>query len=145
MALFNILEAPDGKPDRVMVIREGFSPGAFIFTVFWALWHRMWVVAAILFAILAAVSLAAGLVGLSPTLTSVLEAAVSLIFGFEATRLRTVSSERAGYRLVGQMEASNQEAAELQYFMGRQRPSSAVRAPVLPAASHDTLGLFGNV
>jgi hypothetical protein len=145
MALFNILEAPDGNPDRVMVIREGFSPGAFIFTVFWALWQRMWVVAAILIAVLAAISLAAGLLGLGPNLTSVLEAAVSLIFGFEATRLRTVSSERAGYRLVGLIEASNQEAAELQYFTGRQRPSPPVNAPVLPPASHDTLGLFGNL
>lgn len=145
MALFNILEAPDGEPDRLVVVRERFSAAAFVFTILWSLWHRMWVVSAILLALLVAISFTAGALGLNPALAGLFEAAVSLIFGFEAQRLRIMSLERAGFRLSALIEASNREAAELQYFMGRRRSSVPVVAPILPPAAHDTLGLFGNV
>lgn len=145
MALFNILEAPDGNLDRVIAVKECFSPSAFVFTVLWALWHRMWVVAAILFALLAGIGFTTSALGLNPALAGLFEAAVSLIFGFEAKRLRIMSLERAGFRVSAMIEASNQEAAELQYFMGRQRSSVPAVAPILPPAAHDTLGLFGNV
>ena len=145
MALFNILEAPDGKPDRLVVVRERFSTAAFIFTILWSLWHRMWVVSAILFALLVAIGFTVSTLGLNPVLAGLFETAVSLIFGLEANRLRIMSLERAGFRLSALIEASNQEAAELQFFMGRQRSSVPVVAPILPPAAHNTLGLFGNV
>ena len=145
MSLFNILEAPNGNPDRVATVKEGFSVGALVFTVFWALWQRMWVVSAVLFALFAAVAIAVSAQVLDPVVASVLEAAIALIFGFEARRLHMVSLERAGYRAAGLIEASNREAAELEYFMGRQRQPARVPHPILPPASHDTLGLFGNV
>lgn len=145
MALFNILEAPNSDPDRVIVVREGFSSAALIFTVFWTLWHRMWIATAVLIALLAGISLAVTLLGLNPILATALEAALGLILGLEAANLRVMSWQRSGYRLAGLVEASNQEAAELKYFMTRKRPLVSARAPVLPPASHDTLGLFGNV
>ena len=145
MALFNILEAPDGNPDRVAAVKEGFSAGALVFTLFWALWQRMWVVAAILFALFAVIAIAVNAQVLDSVVASVLEAAIALIFGFEARKLHMLSLERAGYRAKGLIEASNREAAELEYFMGRHRQPAKVPPPILPPASHDTLGLFGNV
>ena len=145
MALFNILEAPDGKPDRLVVVRERFSAAALVFTMCWSLWHRMWVVSAILLALLVGIGFTVVALGLNPALAGLFETAISVIFGFEAQRLRIVSLEKAGYRLTALIEASNREAAELQYFMNHQRLSPRAVAPILPPAAHDTLGLFGNV
>lgn len=143
MALFTVLEPPHGEIDKVTFVKEGFAPAALIFTVLWALFHRMWVVAAILFVVLVAISLSVSMLNLDAAIASLLEIAVGLIFGFEARRLWTMSLERAGYRRAGLIEASNQEAAELAYFANRAHRVQAMTAPKLRAHAEDTLGLFG--
>lgn len=150
MALFTILEAPDGQPEKVAVIREGFSLPAAAFTIFWALWHRMWIVAVLLFLITVALELGAGALRLDPMLMSGAGLAVSLLFGFEARALQAVSLSRAGYRNVGMISAESRESAELQYFA--QRYTGQAPAPAAPQIStrpapgqhHDALGLFGS-
>ncbi len=146
MALFNVLEPPDGKPDGVVFIPEGFSWAALVFTVIWALVHRMWVVAAVLFAGLTGVALAEaqGLIG--PELASIIHFAISLLFGFEARRLWALSLTRAGFSQAGLIEATSLEAAELAYFASRAPAVAAPAMPVrIPAHPGDTLGIFGNV
>ena len=49
MKIYTVLEPPDGKSERVAFVPEGFSWGALMFGLLWALWHRMWVVALLLF------------------------------------------------------------------------------------------------
>ena len=145
MSLFNVLEPPDGKPDRVVFIPEGFSWAALVFTVFWALFHRMWVVAALLFAGLTGVALAEaqGLIGAE--LASITHFAISLLIGFEARRLEVLSLMRAGYTQAGLIEATSLEAAELAYFASRAPAVAAASTPVrLAAHPADTLGIFGN-
>jgi hypothetical protein len=144
MALFTVLEPPQGEIDKVTFVKEGFAPAALVFTVLWALWHRMWVVAASLFALLVAISLSVSLGGLSPVIGSLLELGVGMIFGWEARRLWVMSLERAGYRQTGLIEASNQEAAELAYFASRPRMAKAVAVSKPLAHADDTLGLFGS-
>ena len=148
MALFTILEAPDHKSDRLVVVKDGFSASALIFTVFWALWHRMWVISAILFALFVATGLLVNVLGINSTLGSALEIAIGLIFGFEARGLYIRSLEKAGYHMAGLIEASSREAAELSYLLGRESSRMAMStavAPIRAPAAHDTLGLFGNV
>ena len=45
----HILPGADALEDAPLLVREGFCWPAAIFTVFWALWHRMWLVAGLLF------------------------------------------------------------------------------------------------
>ena len=145
MRIFTVLESPDGRPERVVVIQEGFSWGALLFTVMWALWHRMWVVAALLFAVTSFLTVAVALELLGPGLVSLLNFGISLVFACEARRLQEASLERAGFRHSGLIQASNAEAAELTYFSGRV-PFAAEPASARRAAAHtDTLGIFGNV
>ena len=61
MTIFTVLEPPDGNPERVAFVREGFSWSALLLTVLWAVWHRMWVVAALLFALTTALTVATNL------------------------------------------------------------------------------------
>jgi hypothetical protein len=147
MVLYTVLEPPDGKPDRVAFVPEGFAWGAFIFTTLWALWHRLWIVAAILFAIFAGLSAAVSLEVVGPGLGALLQFGISLIFGVVARQLQASSLEHAGFRWTGVISASCLEAAELTYFAGRKPPAPAL-TPTPTAyrgGPEDTLGIFGNV
>lgn len=142
MAIYTVLEAPNRDPRRTRFVPEGFSAWAFVFTVFWALWHRMWVVAAILFAFWVAMSLAVTQGGLNPLVAAAIEFGVALIFGFEARRLQVMSSLRSGHVEAGEVSGSTLAAAELAYFAAR--GTGVSRGPrTLPRASEDHLGLFG--
>jgi hypothetical protein len=149
MAIFSVLEPPDGRADRAVFIREGFSTWAFALSFFWALWHRMWVVAALLFAAEAALLLAAAGLGLDGRLAGAAEIALTVLFGFEARNLHALSLERAGYRPAGLVGASDLEAAELGFYAGRKvSPGAKAKAQsTVPSRTefYDTLGIFGNV
>lgn len=146
MALFNVFEPPDGKLERVVFISEGFCWSALFFTVFWAVFHRMWVVAGLLFAVFVLASLVEAWDLIVPVFAMVIHFAISLLFGFEARRLQSLSLERAGFRLAGLIEATSLEAAELAYFASRGRSTPVSAVPVrIPAHPLDTLGIFGNV
>jgi hypothetical protein len=149
MALFTILEPPDGRPEKVAVVPEGFSIRAAVFTIFWALWHRMWIIAVLLFVLSVSLELAARAFRLDPAIVTVSGLAVSLLFGFEARALQILSLKRAGYNVEGMISAESRESAELQYFSRRPAQTAQELPPLassLPAMSqhHDALGLFGS-
>jgi hypothetical protein len=145
MTLYTVLEPPDGQPDRVVFIPEGFAWGGFVFTWIWALWNRMWVIAALLFAAFAGLSVAVGFAVINPAIGSLLQFGISVLFGFEARQLQFSSLKRTGYRSAGMIEASGLEAAELSYFAARKPPSSVPASARYRGTPEDTLGIFGNV
>jgi hypothetical protein len=146
MAIFNILEPSDLNPDKVVLVREGFDAWALLLTVVWALWHRLWVVASLLFAAFVAIAVAEDWYHWHWGISLAAETGLAMVFGFEASRFRVQSLQRAGYRLTGLIQASSAAAAELQYFSGR-APARLGSAPVSYRAhrgADDTLGLFGS-
>lgn len=145
MALFTVLEPPDKKPERVAFVPEKFAGGALVFGFLWALWHRMWVIAAVLFALSVGLNAAMHFELLDAGIGSLIQIGIGLLFGFEARRLQVMSLERAGFRRAGLIEASDLEAAELTYFSER-APAPPPPAPTrYRAGPEDTLGIFGNV
>lgn len=145
MATFTVLESPDGDVEKVAFVREGFCWQAVLFTVLWALWQRLWLVAALLFALSTAVSVAANLDLLGAGFAALLQFGISLLFGFEARNLQVISLERAGYRRSGLIVASHQDAAELAYFAER-APTLGIQGAARTNAAHaDMLGIFGHV
>ena len=145
MTIFAVLEPPGAKPERIAFVGEGFAWGALAFTFLWALWQRMWVVAAMLFAASSALTVATSLDLLGPGLAALLQAGIALLFAFEARALQVISLERAGYRRLGYIQASNSEAAELAYFASREPRMSSSAPSRLRSLPDDTLGIFGNV
>ncbi len=147
MAIYAVLEPPNGDIDRTAFIAEGFSWGAFFLTLLWALWHRLWLVAGLMFLVLAAFSAAIRLNLADPAVLVAVQCGLGLLLGFEARHLRITALERAGYRPAALIMADSHEAAELTFFSrrassvpGRQPAASRVRS-----AADDTLGIFGNV
>ena len=145
MKVFTVLEPADGRPEGVVFVAEGFSWSALVLGFAWALWHRMWLVAALLFALTSALTVAANLHLLGSGLAALLQFGISLVLAFEARALQVASLERAGYRRNGLIQASTAEAAELAYFAGRARFAPEPSPSHMRAAPDDTLGIFGNV
>ena len=146
MAIYRVFERPGRSANEAVFIREGFSWAAAIFLVFWALWNRMWIVAAVLLACFAAVSVLGGYIAAGDDNLTIINAAIGLILGLEAEHLRGWSLRRAGYRETGLVQGNGIDEAELKFFMDR--PAETVLAgAVAPKLRHahapDTLGLFG--
>lgn len=142
MAIYTVLEHPAGDAEKVLLVKDGFVVGAFVFTVFWALWNRMWIVAAALFAFLVGLGFI-GQMGVPSAVVGLLDLGFGLIFGFEARRLQVYSLEKAGYSTVGVVEASQLEAAEIAYFLARK--GNATGIGMRKTSADDMLNLFGNV
>ncbi|MFT3988753.1 DUF2628 domain-containing protein [Aestuariivirga sp.] len=144
MAIYAVHSPIGGAPDKVAFVREGFSWSAFALGWMWALAHRLWVSAAILFTLDALLALGAAVLGV--IVTAAIGVAINLIFGFGARDLQANALTRRGMPEVGLSEGQSLEEAELRYFHGvgarMAVPAPARAAPYAPHA--DPLGLFGN-
>ncbi|MBI3673243.1 MAG: DUF2628 domain-containing protein [Rhizobiales bacterium] len=147
MTVYTIHRKPGAPPEDAVFVADGFSGWAFLFGPVWALWHRMWVAAAILLAVQAAISVSGPLAGFGDLTVASMGLAASLIFGFEAQALRMAALRRAGWKETGLATGASTEEAELNYFLGLGeglvREASIVPQALAPRHSTDPLGLFG--
>ena len=83
------LRKPLPNPERFVFVRDGFYFWAFVFSVLWMLWHRMWLILLIYVAVV---------VGL--------EYGAALSWGFQsATRLDRISDRAVGWHRGGDLAA----------------------------------------
>ncbi len=147
MALYSVHSKGDALRDAIFV-REGFSLTAFILTVAWALWNRMWIVTAVLVAIMSGFSALGTWFGLNEMATGIINFAISLLFGLEAQDLRRWSLARRGYHQVGLTAGDSLEDAELRFFQSEVSERVAYPAAPVPhfraehGGGHEPLGLF---
>ena len=149
MAIYTIFRQAGAPREAAVFVKEGFSIAAFVLTFVWALWNRMWVVAAVILAVTAAVAVAGSLSAANEVVVTTVNAGLALIFGFEAQSLRAWSLRRSGFVDDGLVEASSREEAEMKYFAAA-LPAELIVPRAAPVRSHgssqsDPLGLFGNV
>jgi hypothetical protein len=111
--------------DDVVVIKEGFSWGAFVFNFLWALWHRLWLASLALLVVMLAIDAAADFLGVNQVLAAVIELAVSLWVGFNANDWQRRALERRGYALGAVIAAPNADAA-LRRFVDLAPPGTVV-------------------
>lgn len=146
MAIYSIYRRKGDPPDRAVFVKDGYSWPALVFTVVWALWHRMWIAAAVLLCLFAAVTVLAEWWGLPEDVIAIVNLALGLIIGFEAASIRGWSLRRAGFTATDLVQATNLEEAEFKYYFSAKTASlpDAFTPPKLRASDHgDTLGLFG--
>jgi Protein of unknown function (DUF2628) len=137
MATYAVYARPD-DPLNAVFVAENFSWGAFVFTTFWALWNRMWIVAVVLFALLAMSS------ALPIPLQFVFSTCLSFLLGFHGNDLLGWSLARRGYAEIGLATGGNLEAAELNFYSDFDFAEKAqVPIPLPGIAAHEPLGLFG--
>lgn len=110
----------------VVVVKEGFSWGAFVFTALWALWHRLWLTFLALLVLLLAIDAAAEALDLGEAIASVIGLAASVWIGFSANDWRRRGLERRGYELRTVVAAQDGDAA-LRRYMDFAPPGAAGR------------------
>ena len=104
-------------PDRdLLVVEEGFSWPAFFLSFLWALWHRLWVPAAVIFLAGTAIGLAGTKLHLDPLSQSALSLGLAVIFGYLGNDLRRHRLDRLGYALGGVSSGADADAALLRYL-----------------------------
>jgi hypothetical protein len=104
-------------PDRdVVLVREGFSWGAFLFTVLWALWRRLWLAAFLILLGALVLDSVAALARLDPVGEAVLSLAYALYIGFAGNDWRRRALARRGYDEQAAVGAADLGDAERRYF-----------------------------
>lgn len=149
------VDSTPGDPqalDRALLVKDGFSWGAFIFSFFWFFAHRLWIAG--LMVLVAAFSLGLLLQWLRVGEGGMFLAAflLALLVGIEANSLRRWTLTRRGRPEVDVVAARDREEAETKTFarwLGETSARSPDRAAPRPgsrpsfyARSEPVIGLF---
>ena len=115
-----------GGPDFAL-IKEGFCWPAFFLSIMWALWHRMWLVAAGLFVLSAIVGSAGVALGLDPLGETAVSLAMALMMGYFANDIRRWALDRRGYSHEGVVLGDNEDGALERYLANSPVMSGGLR------------------
>lgn len=139
--------AVPGEPaalERASVVRDGFVWPAFLFTVLWFLWHRLWIAALIVAVAIAAVVGAGVALDLRPGPAALVSLLLSLLVALEASSLRRWTYARRGRPAADVVSAGSSAEAE-EKFVARLAAGISAPAPALvrqPYAAAPVIGLF---
>jgi hypothetical protein len=140
--------AVPGEPaaiERATIVRDGFVWPAFLFTVFWFLWHRLWLAALLVVVALAALVGAGVALNLRPGYAALASLLFSALLGLEASSLRRWTYARAGRPAADVVSAGSLAEAEQKFVA---RLAAGIAAPVpsalgrQPFSSAPVIGLF---
>ena len=123
----------DAEPDAdgaIKLVREGFNFWAFLLGTFWALYHRLWVVAGVYLG----VSVAMGML-LPPVPANIMQLAVAILIGLEAQDFRRAALTLKGYEEQAVIVAHDSLEAEMRFLQQQGATSSTI-----PDAGQDSLG-----
>lgn len=118
MRLYSVFLRNHGRDTArdLVLVKEGFSWPAFIFTFVWALATRMWWPAIALFAIIVLVGAGTDAVGLNEDLQGLVTLSLAVAIGFLGNDIRRWHLDRDGYSEAGVVAGKNKEHA-LQRFL----------------------------
>lgn len=97
--------------EDVLLIKEGFNIFAFVFTVFWFLFNKLWLFAGISFILINIFNFV-----FSFMVGSIFVLLFSLLIGFEANNLLLYRFQREGYYFVGYTTGRNKKEAEIRFL-----------------------------
>jgi hypothetical protein len=138
-------------PDRFVFVRDGFHFWAFVLSIVWLAWHRLWLALVGYIVLMVALEIAFSVMGIGSGARFVMMFIVAVLIGLEAASLWRWTLRRRKWRQVDVVVADNQDAAERRFFdrwsaaATDNAHGSASPMPPLPRASlvsHDILGSF---
>jgi hypothetical protein len=103
------------EPD-VLVIRESFSWFAFLFSVFWALWNRLWLVALGLAFLEILLTASTTYIGVDAISTAIISLGLAVIIGFTGNDLKRWTLAGRAYVPEGIVLAPDADSALQRYL-----------------------------
>ncbi len=108
--------APWRREEDAVFIKDGFCWPAFVFSLLWALWHRLWLGGLIMFAGELAIDRLADWTAVHRALEVALLLGWMLLIGFEANDWRRRKLSRQGYLFAAVVAAHSLGEAERRFF-----------------------------
>jgi Protein of unknown function (DUF2628) len=151
MAIYTIhlppLEDRDERLQRLETIRDGFQRGAFVFGAFWLVWRRLWISAALLLLLIAALWGASTQYGLPLLLPLGGTFLLLLLLGLEGSSLRRWRLKRRGWQEAAVIAAGSPDEAARRFLEAAlAAPAAAAAATPAPSPPRvtpaDVIGLF---
>jgi bacteriorhodopsin len=102
--------------EKAVFVREGFNLFAFIFGVFWALYHRMWLIAIALAIVVVSFGLAEEAKALDMVSLTILQIAFNIFVGLQGNDLRRWWLSKRGYIMSDVVVSDNELRAQQRYF-----------------------------
>lgn len=102
--------------EKAVFVREGFNLFAFIFGVFWALYHRMWLIAIALAIVVVSFGLAEEAKALDMVSLTILQIAFNIFIGLQGNDLRRWWLSKRGYIMSDVVVSDNELRAQQRYF-----------------------------
>jgi hypothetical protein len=124
---WNPATTPQGA-DRTVMVKEGFSWPAFLISLPWLIWHRMWIVLLLYLALVLGLAALSEFGQVPDQAMTVASLAIALVLGFEGNSLLRWTLARRGYEEIGEVAAETPQAAEMRFFerRGHRSPDGAV-------------------
>ncbi len=107
---------------RAVAVKEGFSWPAFVFSILWALWHRLWLAAALFLVANLALGLLIFYIGANQLVQVVVSIGLAVIIGSTANDFRRRKLGKKGFEAGAAVIAPTGEAAVRRYFEEIQQP-----------------------
>ena len=105
------------EPDRdIVLVKEGFCWPALFFSVLWAIWNGLWLVALLFLLLEAGLGLAFDIFLIGPLSQVALSVLLAVAIGFVANDLRRWTLSRRGYQGAGAVVERDLIAAERRFF-----------------------------
>ena len=106
----------DVLKDDPVLVKEGFSWPAALFTSLWALWGGMWLAALLMFVAAVGLQLVLDLAGAEISVQLAAGIGLSVIVGFCANDWWRAKLHRRGYRFQGIVAAPDRDSARRRWF-----------------------------
>lgn len=138
---------PEALEDAVLV-RDGFSWGAFVFTFLWFFFHRLWLVGILVLLGLFGLAFLFDVLKVAPWAGVLAQGLLQILIGLEANSLRRWTLARRGKPVMDVVSGSDLEEAEAKAFarwLERSepaRPAAASPVPATPYRPEPVIGLF---
>ncbi|MDA5194598.1 DUF2628 domain-containing protein [Govanella unica] len=116
MKIYTVQMKPGDSGLNAVFVPEGFSVWAFVFLPFWALYHRLWLVAGLICLGLFGLTVLSQALNLSSLQDSLLQVMFALLVGAEARDLWRWTLRRRGFEMRSALAADDEDEAELRFF-----------------------------
>lgn len=119
LKIYTVHLKPDADEDieRLRFVSEGFNLYAFFFTIFWALYQRMWRFAGVLLLLNAALAFGLWSIGeMLPPTTNICQLGLQLWCGYAANDFMRAHLRRQGFITYALVSGENELRAEQRFF-----------------------------
>lgn len=134
-------------PERAVFVRDGWSWGAFLFGPLWLLWHRHWLMGALVLVLEGVLIGTLDALPLHAVAGACAHFLIALLFGLEGASLRRFALAKAGFAEVALMAGDSLEALERRFFESLEAVAPAqpgLSAPVSAVPHISGSGVIGS-